>query len=95
MKKMILVLLSLLMIFSVMNAQERLINGFDADSDVDNLGHFSRIQSSFEPVLADLQPHAVLVNLAEAARFLKEERWVVPLTKQEEKKGKFYNRRKV
>ena len=31
-----------------------MINGFDADSDVDNLGHFSRIQSSFEPMLADL-----------------------------------------
>jgi len=29
-----------------------MINGFDADSDVENKGHFSRIQKSLEPIMA-------------------------------------------
>ena len=37
-----------------------MINGFDADSDIDDEGHFSRIQSSFEPMLADLGVELVL-----------------------------------
>jgi hypothetical protein len=31
-----------------------MINGFDADSDIENKGHFSRIQKSVEPVMASL-----------------------------------------
>jgi len=37
-----------------------MINGFDADSDVENAGHFSRIQKSIEPMLEDLGLHLVV-----------------------------------